>query len=82
MVYLKWEKDALLRQIQYGASLGELEFEYAETELNIFFKNETALIEYFQKRQMLHLVCSNNKIMSRIRPLPIKLIPELNAYPV
>ena len=67
VVYLKWEKDALFRQIQYGASLGELELEYAKTELNTFFENQTGLIEYFQKTQTLYLVCTNNKIMSRVK---------------
>ena len=55
-VLLKWEKDALLRQIEYGASLGQINLENAKNELDTFFENEAELISYFQHHKMLHVV--------------------------
>ena len=53
---MKWEKDALLRQIEYGASLGQINLENAKNELDSFFENEAELINYFQHHKMLHVV--------------------------
>ena len=53
---MKWEKDALLRQIEYGASLGQINLENAKNELERFFENEEELISYFQHHKMLHVV--------------------------
>ena len=55
-ILLKWEKDALLRQIEYGASLGQINLENAKNELDTFFENEAELISYFQHHKMLHVV--------------------------
>ena len=53
---MKWGKDALLRQIEYGASLGQINLENAKNELDSFFENEAELINYFQHHKMLHVV--------------------------
>ena len=53
---MKWGKDALLRQIEYGASLGQINLENAKNELDTFFENEAELISYFQHHKMLHVV--------------------------
>ena len=55
-ILLKWKKDALLRQIEYGASLGQINLENAKNELDTFFENEVELISYFQQHKMLHVV--------------------------
>ena len=53
---MKWEKYALLRQIEYGASLGQINLENAKNELDTFVENEAELISYFQHHKILHVV--------------------------
>ena len=56
MIWLKWKKDALIRQIEYGASLGELNLKHATTDLKHYFYNEEDIIKYYQQRRVLYEV--------------------------
>ena len=64
---MKWKKDALLRQIEYGASLGQINLENAKNELDSFFENEAELINYFQHHKMLHVVRRWKIVFSMIK---------------
>ena len=56
MIWLKWNKHSLRRQVEYGARLGQVDLAMAKNELEAFFEHEEVVIEYFRKRKMLYLV--------------------------
>ena len=56
VILLNWHLQTLERQIEYGAQLGEVELASAKVELGNFKKHVLPVAEFFDSKQMLHLV--------------------------
>ena len=56
VIWLKWSKQALLRQVHYGSKMGQIKLNYAKNEFNDYFQYEDVLVEHFDRKKMLYLV--------------------------
>lgn len=61
VILLNWHLNTLERQIEYGAQLGEVELAAAKVELGNFKKHVIPVAEFFDHKQMLHLVTGDRK---------------------
>lgn len=61
VILLNWHLQTLERQIEYGAQLGEVELASAKVELGNFKKHVLPVAEFFDSKQMLHLVTGDRK---------------------
>ena len=61
VILLNWHLNTLERQIEYGAQLGEVELAAAKVELGNFKKHVIPVAEFFDHKQILHLVTGDRK---------------------
>ena len=57
VIWLKWSKQELLKQVRYGSLTGQVKFSYAKKEFANYFQYEDVLVEHFARRKLLYVVC-------------------------
>ena len=61
VILLNWHLNTLERQIEYGAQLGEVDLAAAKVELINFKKQVIPVAEFFDTKQLLHLVTGDRE---------------------
>ena len=60
VVWLKWLKTGLEKQVRYGSRIGQIDFEKARMELELFCDHESYLVDYFSVNNLLHPVSAGS----------------------